>query len=96
MDEKADKGTDGKARTRKNMKTLAAKNQELTQKEKDSIKVLNFIATFDGVITSEDDVKFLLGKGIEKFIAKKRQHLASITDNAYPVRIKLQTYKTIK
>lgn len=60
----------------------------LTNKEKQAIRVLNFIATYDGVIQSEDEIKFLLKQGIEKFIHKKRRHLVSITETAYPVRIK--------
>ena len=60
----------------------------LTNEEKQAIKVLNFIATYDGVIQSEDEIKYLLEQGIEKFIAKKRRHLVSITETAYPVRIK--------
>ncbi len=60
----------------------------LTNEEKQAIKVLNFIATYDGVIQSEDEIKYLLKEGIEKFIPKKRRHLVSITETAYPVRIK--------
>jgi flagellar assembly factor FliW len=60
----------------------------LTNEEKQAIKVLNFIATYDGVIQSEDEIKYLLKQGIEKFIPKKRRHLVSITETAYPVRIK--------
>jgi hypothetical protein len=60
----------------------------LTIEEKQSLKVLNFIATYDGVIQSEDEIKYLLKKGIEKFIPKKKRQLVSITDTAYPVRIK--------
>ena len=60
----------------------------LTNEEKQAIKVLNFIATYDGVIQSEDEIKYLLKQGIEKFIPKKRRHLVSITETAYPIRIK--------
>jgi hypothetical protein len=60
----------------------------LTNEEKQTIKVLNFIATYDGVIQSEDEIKYLLKQGIEKFIPKRRRHLVSITETAYPVRIK--------
>lgn len=60
----------------------------LTEKEKQSIRTLNYIATFDGVITDEEEIKYLLNEGIKKFIAPKRQHLVSITETAYPVRIK--------
>lgn len=69
-------------------KPIGINNEFLTDKEKQSIKVLNFIAEFDGIIRSEDDIKYLLQQGIEKFIAKKRRHLVSITETAYPVRIK--------
>lgn len=60
----------------------------LTNEEKQAIKVLNFIATYDGVIQSEEEIKYLLKQGIEKFIPKKRRHLVSITETAYPIRIK--------
>lgn len=62
--------------------------QQLTDKEKQAIKVLNFVATFDGVIENEDDIRFILNKGIEKFVDKKKQHLVSLTETAYPIRIK--------
>ena len=61
---------------------------ELTDKEKQSIRVLNYIATFDGVIENEVDIKYLLRAGINKFIAPKKRNLVSITETAYPVRIK--------
>jgi len=61
---------------------------ELTEKEKQSIRTLNYIATFDGVIESEDEIKYLLNEGVKKFIANKRHHLVSITETAYPIRIK--------
>lgn len=61
---------------------------ELTEKEKQSIRTLNYIATFDGIIKDEIEIKYLLYEGIKKFIALKRQHLVSITETAYPVRIK--------
>lgn len=59
----------------------------LTKQEKQSIRVLNFAATFDGIIQSEDDIKFLLVRGIKKFITPKRHHLVRITETAYPVKI---------
>lgn len=62
--------------------------QDLTDQEKLAIRVLNFIATYDGIIQSEDDIKFLLTQGINKFIPKKRHHLVSVTESAYPVHIK--------
>lgn len=64
------------------------KKEFLTNEEKQAIKVLNFIATYDGVIQSEDEIKYLLNEGVKKFIPKKRQHLVSVTETAYPVRIK--------
>jgi hypothetical protein len=60
---------------------------KLTAQEKQSIKVLNYIATYDGVITEESEIKYLLQRGIEKFIHQSRQHLVYITERAYPVRI---------
>jgi len=63
--------------------------ESLTSDEKKAIKVLNFIATYDGVIQSEDEIKFILKQGIEKFIAKARQHLVAITETAYPIRVKI-------
>lgn len=59
----------------------------LTDKEKQSIKVANHMVTYDGVI-SPDDIIYLLQQSIEKFIAKKRQHLVSIDEDAYPIKIK--------
>ncbi len=60
----------------------------LTQNEKQAIRTLNYIATFDGIIVDEEEIKYLLQSGIDKFIPKKRRHLVSITETAYPVRIK--------
>jgi len=60
----------------------------LTNEEKQAIKVLNFIATHDGIIESEYEIKYLLKQGIGKFISKRRRHLVSITETAYPIRIK--------
>ena len=60
----------------------------LTDQEKQAIKVLNFIAEHDGIIQSEDEIGFILNRGIEKFIPKNRVHLVSITKTAYPIRIK--------
>jgi len=60
----------------------------LTDDEKQAIKILNFIADFDGIIQSENEIKYLLTQGINKFISKKRHHLVSITQTAYPIRIK--------
>jgi hypothetical protein len=65
------------------------KNKEsLTDIEKQSIKALNFLATFDGIISSDDDIRFILQQGVEKFIPKKRRHLVSLTTNAYPIKLK--------
>lgn len=65
------------------------KNDFLTNEEKQTIKVLNFIAKYDGVLTEDEEIKFLLNEGIEKFIAPKRQHLVSISRTSYPIRIVL-------
>lgn len=61
----------------------------LTTAEKQSIKTLNYVATFDGIIENEDDIRTLLDYGIKKFIPKSRQHLVAITETAYPIRIKI-------
>ncbi len=66
---------------------MKQKIEYLTDQEKQSIKVLNFIATYDGIITSEDEIKYILVQGIDKFISKKRKDLVSITDS-YPITIK--------
>ncbi len=63
-------------------------NSKLTDKEKGAIRILNFIGAFDGIIPSEGEIKYILKQGIEKFISKKRQHLVSITETVYPIRIK--------
>ncbi|MFK5882895.1 MAG: hypothetical protein QM489_00990 [Candidatus Izemoplasma sp.] len=61
---------------------------KLTDKEKQSIRVLNFAATYDGMM-DEDDIRFLLKMGIKKFISIKRTNLVAITETAYPIRIKI-------
>ena len=58
----------------------------LTSEERHALNVLNYIVTYDGIITSEDEIKYLLQQGIEKFIAKKRQHLVRIRES-YPIKI---------
>lgn len=63
----------------------------LTDVEKQSIKVLNYIAIHDGIIQSEDDIKYLLRRGIEKFIAKGRHHLVAVSQTAYPIRITIKS-----
>lgn len=63
-------------------------NEQLTDNEKSIIKALNYVATFDGVIQTQDEIKYILKLSIEKLIPKKRRHLLSISENAYPVKIK--------
>lgn len=60
----------------------------LTVNEKKTIQVLNFIATFDGIITNEHDMIYILQHGIENFISPKKRHLVTIDDNVYPIKIK--------
>jgi hypothetical protein len=62
--------------------------QHLTNDEKTAIRTLNYVATFDGVIKSEEEIKYLLQQGIEKLIPKKRQHLCKISQTTYPIKIK--------
>jgi len=68
---------------------MTQKNFYLTPDEKQSIKVLNFIALHDGIITNEDEIRYLLQSGIEKFIHKSRQNLISISKTAYPIKINI-------
>jgi hypothetical protein len=51
------------------------------------------LARFDGIIKSDEEIRYLLRMGIDKFIAKSRRHLVSITENGYPIKI---IYKVIK
>ena len=44
--------------------------KKLTPQEKQAVKVLNFIARYDGIIQCEDDIILLLQHGIEKFIKR--------------------------
>lgn len=62
----------------------------LTNEERQAIKTLNFVASFDGIITDESEIRYILNQGVEKFIPNKRRHLVSITDTAYPIRIKIK------
>lgn len=59
----------------------------LTPKQITHIKTLNYIATYDGVIENEDDMVYLLDKGIEKFIPKNKRHLVKINTSRYPIGI---------
>ncbi len=61
---------------------------ELTPKEKQSIKVLNQIAEYDGIITDSQDMIILLNSVISRHIAKRRQHLVRIDENCYPIKVK--------
>lgn len=63
---------------------------QLSTYEKGIIKALNFLATLDGIISSEDDRRYMLEEGIRKGISKKNQHLLSITQTAYPMKIKIK------
>lgn len=63
---------------------------ELTNEERTAINVLNYIATFDGIITNEEDRHNILNYGIFKFIPTKKRELLSITETAYPMKIKIK------
>lgn len=65
---------------------LAVENN-LTNEERIAVRVLNFIAEFDGIIVDESEREYLLKRGIERFIGNKRQHLVRVTETAYPIRI---------
>ncbi len=64
--------------------------KKLTPQEKQAVKVLNFIARYDGIIQCEDDIILLLQHGIEKFISKKHRDLVLINRNVYPIRITIK------
>ena len=72
-----------------NKRRTNTKKSNLTNEEGLAVKVLNFIAEFDGIILEESEREYLLKRGIEKFIANKRQHLVKVTETAYPIRIKV-------
>jgi hypothetical protein len=57
-----------------------------TAQEKEAIKVLNFIASYDGIIRGEEERCYLLQQGILKFIAKSRQQKLKINED-YPQKI---------
>lgn len=59
----------------------------LTDKEKQSIRVLNYAATFDGIIESEEEIRYILNQGINKFIAPIRHNLVRVTEIGYPIKI---------
>lgn len=61
-------------------------NEELIDKEKQSIRVLNYVATFEDNINSEN-VWSILHHGIEKFIDKDRRQLVTINSSKNPKRI---------
>ena len=63
--------------------------QYLTNEDKAIIKALNYVATMDGIISSEDEIKYILNMGIDKFIPKSKKHLVSVSKNAYPIKIKI-------
>lgn len=61
---------------------------KLTTEEKQAINTLNFVAEFDGIIEREEDVLYILQKGIDMFISPKRKHLLTIDTEKYPLKIK--------
>ena len=67
--------------------------KELTIKEKEAIKVLNYIATFDGIIQDEIDIIYMLNAGINKFIPKSKRNLVEIQSNRYPIKIFIKNIK---
>lgn len=67
----------------------ADKKNVLTSSEKQAIKVLNHIATFDGIIQYEDDIKYILQSGIEEFIHPKNREYVYISTKSYPMQIEI-------
>ena len=70
-----------------------SKNDYLTNEERQTVKVFNYIATYDGIIESEQDIHYLLEQGIKNFIPVKRRHLVKINRNIYPMRIVIKRNK---
>jgi hypothetical protein len=62
--------------------------KHLTNNEKHAIKVLNFVAEYDGIIPDESDMEAILTYGIHRFVAESRQHLCYVNTSKYPIRIK--------
>lgn len=60
----------------------------LSPKDITTIKALNFVAQYDGIIRNQSEIIYILECGIEKLIAKKKRHLVSIDRNSYPIRIR--------
>jgi hypothetical protein len=65
------------------------KNIKLTDKELAYIKAINYIVSYDGIITSNEDIKYLINQAIEVLIPKYKRHLVSVTETAYPTKIKI-------
>ena len=62
----------------------------LSPKDITTIKTLNFVAQYDGIIEDKNEIIYILECGIEKLIAKRKRHLVSVDKTAYPIRIKYQ------
>lgn len=71
---------------------MKQKTTTLSETERKAISVLNFIATYDGLLGAAE-IKYVLGCGIEKFIPKKKRHLVSISENSYPIKIRIKPVK---
>jgi len=64
------------------------KNLEIfSEQENVALKVLNYIASFDGIIRDEEEIKFILNEGIKKFISKKNRKFLKVI-NSYPIKIR--------
>jgi hypothetical protein len=63
---------------------------ELTKKEKQAIKTLNYVAAFDGIISDENEMEMLLNYGIKKFVSLEKQRYVKVNTNVYPMRIQVR------
>lgn len=60
---------------------------DLNQQERHTIKILNFISSFDGIINSEDNIEYILKQGIQQLIPKNKQKYLSVNKEIYPIKI---------
>jgi hypothetical protein len=59
----------------------------LTIRENTAIDVVNELLTYDGIITSEEERRYLAELLLAKFVSKKKIGLLRITETAYPMRV---------
>jgi glutamate racemase len=65
----------------------SGRSVQLSDREIGAVKALNFVASHDGILTEEQDIKYILSSGMEKFIPKRKRHLLEVREDHYPIRI---------